>query len=735
MLTTLEEDFRKLGLDPALVLGESCSEEEQGNKDISEMDKSYDEGYGFEEDEDYGWVENPDYIKSYKSAADAVANADDESLGQSWGMLNKNHKNALGDRWAKTHGRNSWGRTYESINRMACVRESVQEKYEMSEDQQALAQELASLYAPAELRAFAVKHNLEIDPDAHDAYQMKYSLRKAIKGMGESGVVESKDGLNESEESLEEGLVKKKLKKMKASEKGKARRLYRKNKAKIKRKLKKLKAKPKYKRKKEKLKRLKKGRDAGARKKFVIEGIEHFTQTNLFEGTENLLESFEVFQALLQEANELAQMKEFVRVGETLKPMDVELNEEPIEKHVGDTLNSPDKEGDTLEKAGVADKYSHKHIGESEDSHVYFYNEMDKDTAVKAVEMAGMKPKKTGDDVLIFSNEEDADKAKEIFREKQIYMDEDRELVRLFQNAVYSESFDLKIGNLMEDTAEVMQRFRKGAMSQADASAVLKHMQSFLAGTMKGLSDAISDFKGKYLGQDDVEEDGTAPDKAENHPHVGEKIDATPGKPVDPEKNIKHIGDKIDEKTEKPVKPESNIKHQEPKTKDLNKGESPVKADNVSHIGDMPYGEKGTEVPVQSGIKTESEEAPKANLEESKKDLMDLAKENADNREDWVMATVSSGIFYAMGRAPGEMYKELVDSPELFYTANEKIRSGELKANPCDIADWLKDQARDKGIEGDFQEPLEIPTPTDGVPPVGSGDSEPEPEVQDEKKK
>jgi hypothetical protein len=315
-------------------------------------------------------------------------------------------------------------------------------------------------------------------------------------------------------------------------------------------------------------------------------------------------------------------------------------------------------------------------------------------------------------------------------------------------------------------------------------------MQSYLSGTMKQLDAAISQFKGKYLGQDEIEEDGTGPEKAENKPHVGEKIEAESGKPVDPEKNIKHVGDKIDEKTGKPVKPEGNLKHQEPKTKELHKAQSPVKADNKPHVGDMPYGEKGTEVPVQSGIKTESKDSlkgkelssgieqfassdieskighkptvgdkffhdgfrwkvvkvdnvgnvdalaeSKGNLEESKKDLMDLAKQNADNREDWVMATVSAAIFYAMGRAPGEMYNALKDSPELFYSANEKIRSGELKANPCDIADWLKDQVGDKGIEGDFKEPLDVVEPTEPVTPVAPASDEPDSALQDEKKK
>ena len=761
---SLEEDFAKLGLDPAFILGEmkhtnkgmekaSLYESEElasmnefevargvasntinaedvdpsKQEKVKELATQFEMEKAFEsvdpeddlEESDVSWVNNKEYAKLFESAKKAILAHNLDSLTESYVGLHPRHQIALGNRFAKMHGQNAWANCYENIVRT--VRQKGLKLYQpakLTESQEALAQNIERLNSVSQLRSFAVQNNIPLQEGMEHPCEIKHAIRIAIK----EGKLAPKP-LTESTEVLEEGLKKKKLKRMKASERAAARRTYRKKKTKIKRRLKKLKAKPAYKRRKAKLKRLKKGRDAGARKKFVLEGMQMF-QTQLTESEADIETNLNSFVSLVQEAKALTNMEDYIHQGEVLKPIDVDLDEEPIEAHMGDKTPDIDKEGTKLKKCGVDDKESHQHIGEDNNSHLYFYSEADTNLASDELETKGLKARK-GDDHLIFSNDEDASKAKQIIREKQIPMDEDRELVRQFQKTVYSESLDLKLEAILEDSTTITDRLKKHVLTQSDANTLLSSMKKFFDGTMQKFHDVVSKSTLKYVG-DDIASDDSKPVKAEDGAQIGEDdIEANSQEPVKAQDG-QHQGKDIKAETAKPVKPDNKNVYADSKSKNLNKAQAPVKADNMQHTGEHAYQgkTKGETEEVLSGIKTESKE-----ITEATQDLMDIAKKHFDDREDWVNATVASGISYAMGRANGETYNALRDMPELFNKAVQEVKTGQLKANPCEIADWLKSKVGNSGDE--FQgtiEPMEPVEPTEPTEPI-------EPEVEESKKK
>ena len=140
----------------------------------------------------------------------------------------------------------------------------------------------------------------ELGLDVGETLTEMKTLRVTDENTGIKPLTESTEEVEE--ETLEEGLKRVKMKRMKASERGEARREYRKKKSQIKRKLKKLRKKPAYKRKKAKLKRMKGDKEAGARKKFMVTSQE--IAGSLIESVESvkpekesLVEAFEQVNA------------------------------------------------------------------------------------------------------------------------------------------------------------------------------------------------------------------------------------------------------------------------------------------------------------------------------------------------------------------------------------------------------------------------------------------------------
>jgi len=934
-ISTLEEDLAKLGLNPSFILNEMKTERDadfntkqgasvkqmqsaslfeseevkamnkfqlakelaEGNISYPELEKfdaklveeveGLDTQYDMEkayssavmvESEDWSWVNNKPYGRHFNNAMLGLVTNEPEVMLESYNGLNAKHQEFFAQAWKEAHGANAWARLFEDIQRSKPLVES-EEIQEIEDPELENKEDIADAISSVE--------SFEEVEEVAEALELKEF--KIEEGMD---LIQAKHLLRES--VIAEGLKKKKLKKMKPSEKSKARRTYRKNKAKIKRKLKKLKAKPKYKKHKAKLKRLTKGKDAGARKKFVVEGFKY--ETNLVEGMNDLQVVAEnLKKAALDVRTTLIEMSDYVRVGEALKPIKQDLETEPLNQHMGQEVEFSIEDGKGLEKAGVDDKESKKHIGKDEpQEHIYLYASEDINSALEFAKEMNIKAVKGGKDYIALESK-DADKLREKLKEEFIMMDEDRELVRQFQKVIYQESLDTKIETIIEDASAVSDKLRKELISQSDANSILKTLEAFFKGTLGDFQKIVSSSVMKYVGQDDPEEEDGKPVKtdASLEQHIGTQPSKVAGEPVKTSGEFEqHLGKKPTEAGKEPTKPEGDLQHLGNQPKEMNKKPVETKPEFNQHLGTQPS--KVTAKPVGESVEDVVQEAsdelyskwkekdgsqvevwrdkklggsmhfakkikdgmtlytnsfnlplntkigelvkqqkfdqenspeieesvelkegkpaledallmtrakayiqnhaPEASFKDLKdwlqnepnatwnqikefldgdakeamndadhmvdklpsdnqvspdsqpshvheadegETLSDLAKKNIDNREDWVLATVASGVGYALTRASGTVYFKLKQMPELFYKAVDLVKSKELKGTPGDVADWMKQQA-DSGDE--LPEPKteiepEGDEPIDDAPKTEIDPEEIEDEVKEESKK
>jgi len=405
---------------------------------------------------------------------------------------------------------------------------------------------------------FRVVRSLEEDfaalgLDLNSQLKEMRTLRPADQARGILPLEESKD---EGQETLEEGLKKVKMKRMKASDRSAARRDYRKKKSKITRKLRKLRRKPAYKRKKARLSRLKGSKKAGARKKFVVtsqeivgglmESVNHVKpeSSSLMEAFENVVKFTDYFLGLCEDEDNLT------HVGEPLKPekpnkLDVEKDLE----HVGEPRKPEPMQGTDLAKAGVSDKSSQPHVGE--------------------------------DDV------------EEEYTEEFLQ----GEFLRIATEQNMPQNFS----SMKEDASETLLRLKKNALTPADAMAVLKDMASYIQGAMKAMQ-TLSTQAVTHAGEA-LKDAGQKPVEALAHEgHVGQDApDANKQAPVKPEGDLKHVGQAPNVVKQKPVAPEKGLKHLGEKPG--SESQKPVKPEDLGgqHVGEDPYKSKPKgEVPVQS---------------------------------------------------------------------------------------------------------------------------------------
>jgi hypothetical protein len=762
------------------------------------MEKAYSSAV-MVESEDWSWVNNKPYGRHFNNAMLGLVTNEPEVMLESYNGLNAKHQEFFAQAWKEAHGANAWARLFEDIQRSKPLVES-EEIQEIEDPELENKEDIADAISSVE--------SFEEVEEVAEALELKEF--KIEEGMD---LIQAKHLLRES--VIAEGLKKKKLKKMKPSEKSKARRTYRKNKAKIKRKLKKLKAKPKYKKHKAKLKRLTKGKDAGARKKFVVEGFKY--ETNLVEGMNDLQVVAEnLKKAALDVRTTLIEMSDYVRVGEALKPIKQDLETEPLNQHMGQEVEFSIEDGKGLEKAGVDDKESKKHIGKDEpQEHIYLYASEDINSALEFAKEMNIKAVKGGKDYIALESK-DADKLREKLKEEFIMMDEDRELVRQFQKVIYQESLDTKIETIIEDASAVSDKLRKELISQSDANSILKTLEAFFKGTLGDFQKIVSSSVMKYVGQDDPEEEDGKPVKtdASLEQHIGTQPSKVAGEPVKTSGEFEqHLGKKPTEAGKEPTKPEGDLQHLGNQPKEMNKKPVETKPEFNQHLGTQPS--KVTAKPVGESVEDVVQEgkpaledallmtrakayiqnhAPEASFKDLKdwlqnepnatwnqikefldgdakeamndadhmvdelpsdnqvspdsqpshvheadegETLSDLAKKNIDNREDWVLATVASGVGYALTRASGTVYFKLKQMPELFYKAVDLVKSKELKGTPGDVADWMKQQA-DSGDE--LPEPKteiepEGDEPMDDAPKTEIDPEEIEDEVKEESKK
>jgi hypothetical protein len=272
-----------------------------------------------------------------------------------------------------------------------------------------------------------------------------------------------------------EGLGVQRLKKMTPAARAKARKAYRSNKSNIKRRLKKKRKTATFKRHQSKLKRLKKTRSAGARKRFVVTGMELCGAiqeslsgflASLNESTPTLEEMVDAFESINQFASNL---------DESLCCVEIDLIESAKEpkddyKHVGDDLGDTDKEGSEVTDPEAKD---HEHMGDKFDWSAF---------------------EKEGDDV-----EDDT-----AHRYAGLHAD---------------------LETMKEDVDEVLSRLKKHVLSPADASSVLSDMTKFLNGAMKIFHNLSKDIKkNKYVG-DEPDDETQKPSDVESlaGKHMGEK--------------------------------------------------------------------------------------------------------------------------------------------------------------------------------------------------------------------
>jgi hypothetical protein len=137
--------------------------------------------------------------------------------------------------------------------------------------------------------------SLKADPEAEVPFLVLRSIEEVIH-FQESRLAEM--GEVSSPEVLEEALKAQRLKRQSASERSKGRSGYRKNKGSINRKRKRLRKTPGFKRRQVKLARMKRGRSAGARRRFVVAGQD--ATANLSEGIRGARALFESADSKLE---------------------------------------------------------------------------------------------------------------------------------------------------------------------------------------------------------------------------------------------------------------------------------------------------------------------------------------------------------------------------------------------------------------------------------------------------
>ena len=234
-----------------------------------------------------------------------------------------------------------------------------------------------------------------------------------------------------------------------------------------------------------------------------------------------------------------------MHVGEPLEPSGMQIVPDGEKyTYVGEPIEDEPTEGDDLDKAGVADKESFKHVGD------------------------------------------DA---------------EEQKLGEEFLRIAWGHNLPESFAGISEDANEALVRLKNQTVSAQDAMKVLKDMVSYIQGAMEA-------FKGVKVdsGKNDMQHVGTQPKASTEKPvkptehgdYVGAKgnVKDQKEKPVDATKDIQHVGTDPKAVTEKPSKAEADLQHvgKEPKANT----QKPVQPSQVNHVGENPYEKPSGEVPV-----------------------------------------------------------------------------------------------------------------------------------------
>lgn len=367
---------------------------------------------------------------------------------------------------------------------------------------------------------------------------------------------------------MDEAVKVQKLKRMSASDRSKARMEYRKKRTKIKRAVKKLHKKSSWKKKHKKFVKAKHGRKAGARKRFIMAGID--SMATIAEGLNRGLNGLEE-QTLNQE--------QLLLVFESIDGICNKINqkvsnlfeESPEEKKLGYDMNYVGQEWDELddhEEEGdeVEDEMDLDHVGQE-------WDEID-------------DHEKEGDEV------EDED-----------YEDENE---KDYVGAQESVMIDMRC--MAEDAKVIREKLASGEISEENAKEVFVSMVNHIVESTKVLTQAMEE-EFNYVGQDNPDEVTQKPEAPESN--AGKYID-TKGepdeetdKPVSPESNAGQYvgkGGKPGAETQKPVAPESNTgKYVDTKgePKEVNKAPVSPESNAGKYVGKGGEPEAETDKPVK----------------------------------------------------------------------------------------------------------------------------------------
>lgn len=419
-------------------------------------------------------------------------------------------------------------------------------------------------------------------------------LNREIKDVSVFGTLNEE--IKDSEqwgEKLEEALKIKKLKRMSPADRAKARASYRSQKSKIKLKKKKLRKKPAYKRHAKKLKSLKKGRSAGAHRKFVVTGLEQIgnlqESINQFvqelDGTkkdqmELCFENVKSVAALLADRLDEAEAYVDEMSGENLregfmKPeiyqgkayvvdgnQGIDIVPEDVVGDlglkVGEEINDDDPRWEEIKKAisdftensrideigfqeGWIGRYSAPGYLDSTGWNIYDSKE-EAERELKdmygdeEVEEAEESPVEDGE--LDFLDDEGESEEGEEFEGDEDEEDDDS----VYGGEDFQESRRISdnLRTLMTEAEDILSKFKTDVLSPSDAESILRDMVSYLGGAIKTFIDVAKGIeKYSYAGKDDPESNTVKPEN-----QTGDRKVVGQDKDLESEQDLKTTSEK-----------------------------------------------------------------------------------------------------------------------------------------------------------------------------------------------